>query len=179
MVNDTTAGKTCRDCGAVKAPDDFNKHPKTRDGRQPHCRDCQRARNARHYHANKPLYQERAKRWKTENPERLNAAKRAWAAANPDGVSRTQRSAWLKFKYGITVEQYDALLKAQGGCCAICGNDERASDGKRFHVDHDHETGEIRGILCQKCNMILGLARDSCDTLGAAIDYLKKAQSRR
>ena len=179
MVNDTTAGKTCRDCGAAKAPGDFNKHPKTRDGLQPHCRDCQRARNARHYRANKPLYEARIKQWRQENPERVKTARRL-SLERLRGTPEFQegvRRRWLKHKYGITPAEYDALLMAQGGGCGVCGANEQPTDGKRFHVDHDHGTGKVRGVLCQPCNIILGLANDNCDTLAAAILYLKQAQS--
>lgn len=60
----------------------------------------------------------------------------------------------LKKRYGITVEQYDLLLKSQKGVCAICGGNNL--DEKRLSVDHDHNTGEVRGLLCNTCNRKLG-----------------------
>lgn len=77
----------------------------------------------------------------------------------------------LRRSYGITVEQYESMLAAQGGVCAICGGPQT---GKNWHVDHDHETGEVRGILCHGCNHALGGARDNPDTLIAAAKYLWK-----
>lgn len=69
----------------------------------------------------------------------------------------TQRNAWLKARYGITASDYDAMLAAQDGRCAICGTTE--PEGRRgvFCVDHDHETGAVRGLLCWPCNRRLGV----------------------
>ena len=58
-------------------------------------------------------------------------------------------------KYGITAAQYDAMLAAQGGHCAICPATEPSGRGKLFHVDHDHVTGRVRGLLCHACNTVL------------------------
>ncbi len=83
-----------------------------------------------------------------------------------------QRSYILK-QYGLTPESFDELLKAQDGKCAIC----RTSDlGKRgtFYVDHDHASGQLRGLLCLGCNTGLGCFRDSGALLIAASEYLRK-----
>lgn len=72
---------------------------------------------------------------------------------------------------------YDELAVMQGGeFCKICGAGRGA---KRLHVDHDHETGEIRGLLCSLCNAMLGQARDNPATLQAGIDYLSTARTGR
>lgn len=65
-----------------------------------------------------------------------------------------------------------ALLDAQGGVCAICGNDEDGTGQRQLSVDHGHETGAVRGLLCNRCNPMLGYARDSIAVLQAAIEYL-------
>lgn len=72
--------------------------------------------------------------------------------------------------YGITVEQFDAMLVEQGGVCKVCSGP--AMGKGRYHVDHDHETGLVRGLLCHKCNVALGMVRDSISHLQALIDYL-------
>lgn len=73
--------------------------------------------------------------------------------------------------HGITVADYDFLLQKQNGRCAICQSDKTGGP-KHFTVDHDHKTGEIRGLLCRPCNMGLGLFNDSFGNLMAAADYL-------
>jgi hypothetical protein len=73
----------------------------------------------------------------------------------------------LKKRYGIGADEFDELVRLQGGVCAICGRDNPE------HVDHSHETGEVRGILCFNCNGGLGQFRDSVDALRAAALYLE------
>lgn len=76
-------------------------------------------------------------------------------------------------KYGLTVEQYDALWIEQAGTCAICHTRENAKGrGVELEVDHDHATGQVRGLLCRPCNTGLGHFQDSPDQLKSAISYL-------
>ena len=78
----------------------------------------------------------------------------------------------LKSNYGITLEDYDRMLEDQGGCCKVCGTSEPGSGKGRFAVDHNHNTGKIRGLLCSHCNTGLGKFKDSPDLLEAAKEYL-------
>jgi hypothetical protein len=73
----------------------------------------------------------------------------------------------LRRRYGITGAEVDAMVEAQGGTCAVCA-------GKPEHVDHDHATGEVRGVLCFNCNQALGNARDDIVVLQGLIDYLNR-----
>ena len=77
------------------------------------------------------------------------------------------RNRQLKRKYGIGVEEYNRLLLAQNNQCAIC-----LTKSGTLHVDHDHETGQVRGLLCYNCNMGLGRFKDSSKFLNAAVSYL-------
>ena len=77
-------------------------------------------------------------------------------------------------RYGIDEDGYRALLEAQNGKCAICGATE-CSNGRKLHIDHDHDTGKIRGLLCNKCNPALGLFNDDIDLMTKAVEYLKAA----
>lgn len=107
-------------------------------------------------------------------PERMasrNArAKRDW----PKRRDAERRRGLMK-RYGITPERYDEMLAAQQGVCVICGDPPRP-DGvhasARLHVDHDHTSGKIRGLLCGPCNSGLGLFRDHPGLLQKAIEYL-------
>lgn len=85
-----------------------------------------------------------------------------------------KRSQDLYSKYKLTLEEYDALLKEQDGKCAICGL--KSEDNGRYgvlYVDHNHQTGKIRGLLCENCNLGLGIFKDNIDTLNNAIKYLE------
>lgn len=89
---------------------------------------------------------------------------------------RAKRRSWvLAAAYGITAADYDALLAAQGGRCACCGVTANRN-GKRLFVDHDHETGAVRGIICNKCNQGIGALGDSIDGVRRALNYLERAQ---
>ena len=73
--------------------------------------------------------------------------------------------------HGITVEDYDKLLKDQNDCCAIC-NKHKSQLKRVLFVDHCHKTSRVRGLLCQKCNSVLGLVNDSIEILDKAKEYL-------
>jgi hypothetical protein len=80
-------------------------------------------------------------------------------------------------KYKVSPERYEEILDAQNNCCAICGQAERVKmNGKPMSLalDHDHATGQVRGILCHSCNLGIGALRDDIERLSAAIKYLKK-----
>lgn len=84
--------------------------------------------------------------------------------------SRDQR---LVKTYGITLAEFHKLLEEQNNACAICGM-HLANKGMNTHIDHDHETNEVRGLLCRSCNILLGHALDDIDRLKSAIAYLEK-----
>ena len=85
------------------------------------------------------------------------------------------RDAHLRRTFGISAAEFDAMLAVQGGCCAVCGV-EQTTDGRAFRVDHDHETGRVRGLLCHSCNVAIGLLKDDVVVLAQAIAYLERAR---
>lgn len=99
-----------------------------------------------------------------------NQAKYAdWSRRNP--IKR--RAIDRKHKYGITQEQFEALFKSQDGACAICLTKDDFGRGA-IHVDHDHKTGGVRGLLCVRCNAGLGYFRDDPDLLLKSVEYLRR-----
>ena len=86
--------------------------------------------------------------------------------ANPGYEKRR----YLIREWGMTEGDYEAMLQQQGGCCLICGS--LPKKGSRLHIDHNHQTGYIRGLLCYNCNDGLGRFRDSPELLHKAIAYL-------
>jgi hypothetical protein len=103
-----------------------------------------------------------------KRPE-VKARLQATYEADPAKFRARVRRSVLKHRYGLTPEELDTLIAAQGGKCAICGEVPR-----RFHVDHDHKTGARRGFLCGPCNTALGLFKDDPKRLRAAIRYLAR-----
>jgi hypothetical protein len=88
---------------------------------------------------------------------------------------RNEKKAYdTAYRYGITLNQRIAILKGQGGVCAICGVTEPGKTG--WHTDHRHGTKTVRGILCQPCNHLLGNAKDNPATLRAATAYLERTK---
>jgi hypothetical protein len=135
--------KDCTKCGATKALSEFPRAKRYKAGVMPRCRACVKSAQA-----------ESDTRYR---PDRLLYA----------------RSANLLKRYGISVSDYDEMLLAQDGVCAICRKAEMTNRvGTPLFVDHDHVTGEVRGLLCHYCNMMLGNAKDNPDLLYAAITYL-------
>lgn len=104
------------------------------------------------------------------------ARTKEWATQHPEEWERHRRRSWLKRKYGITPEDYDRILAAQGGVCAICRTPPPDPRGFRMHVDHDHESGRVRGILCGPCNQGIGNLGDDVERLRAAIKYLRRSR---
>ena len=89
--------------------------------------------------------------------------------------SEAAKNATLLGKYNISLGVYEEMLKLQGGLCAICREPETTKlrgTVKCLCVDHDHKTGEVRALLCAKCNLMLGAARDNAAILSRAVDYL-------
>ena len=87
----------------------------------------------------------------------------------PEGKLR-QQAGHLKRKFGMTIEQYEVMLAAQGGGCFICGRAPR--EDISLHVDHDHSTGRVRGILCFCCNNALADFQDDPALLRKAASYV-------
>lgn len=86
------------------------------------------------------------------------------------------KSADLKRMFGITLEQYNALLAKQGGVCAICRQPESVERYEYLAVDHDHASGEVRGLLCHNCNTGIGKLQEDVEFLEAAVRYLRGEQ---
>ncbi len=112
--------------------------------------------------------------WKQKNPEKMkkyNKNTTIWRKNHPEETRRSKRKCVVKSLYNITMEDYDALFKKQNGLCAICG---KKQGQMKLNIDHNHTTGEIRGLLCSNCNRFLGLAQDSEAILTNALRYLKE-----
>lgn len=113
---------------------------------------------------------ENQKRYR-DSPEgqvKIRERSKAWRERNPNKL----HGYVLKRNFGLSVEAYHEMLEAQGGVCAICENID--ATGRRLAVDHCHETGRIRGLLCTHCNTALGLVNDSVDTLRRMKEYLSQ-----
>ncbi len=135
----------CRDCGGVA-----QLHRKDRL-----CREC---------------YNSHMREW-CSNPEYI-AKRKAHYHATPIKVRRDYH---LKRAHGVTTEDFDRLLKLQDGRCAICRVEAKDAPRGQFHVDHDHKTLKIRGLLCGRCNCAIGfLGDDDVARALAVVEYLSR-----
>lgn len=101
---------------------------------------------------------ERQKRYRKNHPEKVRKSIADWKARNPDWVRNRSRKRTLA-KFGITEEQYADILTSQNNRCAICKSPDPCGNNDRYvnwPIDHDHTTGEARGLLCGPCNRYLG-----------------------
>jgi Recombination endonuclease VII len=104
--------------------------------------------------------------------ECTDAASREYAAAHPDKVKLYDRTKSLRRRYGMEPADFEQRLKEQNGRCALCRGKESYGRSGHLHVDHDHETGRIRGLLCYRCNSALAQFGDNAEGIQKAIAYL-------
>ncbi len=115
----------------------------------------------------------RSREDRKNNPARRREAQRKYRLTHPPSKRQTDNFSWrLKKCYGITLEQYNEMVEVQRGRCAIC--DKTQSVGRRLAVDHDHDTGFVRGLLCDGCNLMIGRLKDSPSLLDRMRRYLVK-----
>lgn len=109
--------------------------------------------------------------WRAKNPEVYNGRAAEWRKKNPDKQHATE----IKRNYGLSLEDYNALLVQQNTKCALCETQHDTSKKRgRLYVDHCHKTGKVRALLCSAHNSMLGYANDNIQTLEKAIEYIKK-----
>lgn len=155
--------RLCRRCDVVKAPDDYPVDRGHHTARGQYCKPCSAANTIKYR--------------TVISPELYRARKKASYGRNRQTVRRYK----LKVNFGITLVQYGEMLALQDGKCALCKEPETATANGRLlelAVDHDHETGEVRALLCGNCNKGLGNFRDSPKLLLAAVSYLRSHRLR-
>lgn len=148
--------KVCSVCTTEKPLDAFN-----RDKRRGHASRC-KACNVIAVAA-----------WREKNRSAHNASERKRYAASP-----LKWAQHIQRKYGVTAEAYQGVMVTQNGCCAIC-KASAADLGETLAVDHCHVSGAVRGLLCAKCNRMLGCANDRPDVLRGGAEYLINAEAAR
>jgi hypothetical protein len=146
----TEEGVFCGSCKVRKSPEDFSKSSYTASGYYASCKICKR---------------KSANAWLDRNREKSNARHR-----------KHHRKNHLKQNYNLTIDDFNRLVQNQKGACAICLNKFAENKSGKPHVDHDHNTGIVRGILCGYCNSALGMFRDNEEVLRNAINYLLKSR---
>ena len=167
--------KVCKRCGVTKPLDQFYGDSAARDRHRPECKACTAAQRKAWYEGNRAREIERVTAWQRANGDRV-AANRTRRRQRPE-VKAKERGDHLRRTHGITIDDYEAMVVAQKGRCCICGR--RPAQGKSFHIDHDHVTNRIRGLLCGSCNYGLGLFAESPARLQRAAAYVTRPSRHR
>lgn len=176
--------KLCSKCKQVKPDDEF--YPSQRTQGWARCKTCFRsyysteesrkrvkAWNRKWYKKNRAHANKMANKWRSDNREHY----RKWQSEYGKANRRKFREYNLKRNYGITVDDYEQMLKDQDGHCACCTSTKGCGRTNALHVDHCHLSNTVRGLLCADCNLMIGKLRDS---VGVAINmagYLYRTAS--
>lgn len=193
LIDDSTEEyRTCKRCGSKKQITEFYKRAERGD-RARRCKECELAnhkiqrtnytlRHTAEFY-NDVLGNVSRKKTCCSCNEDLHPSHFTKQKARSDGFAskcrvceaktrdpqRTRKNRLLR-EYGITLQNYKAMLKSQRGLCAICGSEP--GKGKFLDVDHCHAGGHVRGLLCNRCNQAIGLLRDDATIVASALDYL-------
>lgn len=191
--------KRCSTCEIVKSLDEFSRQLGGKFGRRSQCKACRKALDGAYVQANseevkayqsayrsarrlanheevraqereRDKHRDKRRRSDPEYRERQAEYGKMRYAQNPEKY----RESRLKRYYNLTGQEYQQMYQAQGGLCAICGNPQIS--GRQLAVDHDHESGLVRGLLCQSCNRGIGYFGDDVSRLESAVGYLRGHQ---
>jgi hypothetical protein len=153
--------RTCTKCNTEKDESEF--YEKGKSHGDSWCKACRRADS---------------KRWREQNPKKFRQQLKSWRERNPNSGKEWRElhpNYSIEHAYDLTKNEWDALFEKQGRCCAICkATSPSGIKNGRWHTDHDHETGEVRGILCGNCNLGLGNFKDNPSLLRSAVAYLER-----
>jgi hypothetical protein len=164
-----TGKRTCTKCGETKPLGDFYKRPATArpTGKYLQCKACLRAYARAWATAHPERRHKKQRQYYKKNAAKFRAHAREWQRNNPD----RRKDSYLKRRFGITLVQFELMLADQDGACAGCRRP--FSENLRAAVDHCHDTGVVRGLLCALCNHAVGLVHDDPETLQRLASYLK------
>lgn len=150
--------KPCSKCKLVQPLDAFYADPRMKLGRMSRCKSCLQADAKAWRKANPERNKQNMRRWREKSGETLRAKKREY-----------ERGRGRDLRYGLAAGQYDGMYAAQQGCCGICGEPVEV-----LCVDHCHDSGAVRGLLCSNCNTGIGMLGDDIAKVRAALAYLEK-----
>jgi len=166
--------KICTDCGELKPLEAYRKKYTKSGGRYAYCKVCyQKKYGESHSRANKV--------WRDSNPEaNKEIYTRAYKKQRSTELGKhTHRMAQVKHTYALTEDALQDMLLAQQGCCKVCGVDFgtcQITKGRlrAYHIDHDHSSGQVRGLLCAHCNAAIGYIEASGASANSIHKYLKR-----
>lgn len=161
--------KRCCRCKKQVLLEFFGKSSKSPDGLRSECKPCRSKEYKERRGLRKEYFLKKEQERRIRNRESIRLSNKKYSKK-----TKMKRFAYfLERKYGINIKDYDRMFEEQNGKCDICKKDQDTFD-RRLCVDHCHRTGVVRGLLCDKCNRLIGQANDNIDILNNSIEYLKK-----
>lgn len=145
--------KTCWKCETLKPIEEFYANKSRGDGRSSACKNCSKSIAKERHDADRKTYNGHMKEWRLKNPDR-------------------QRRYRIKANYGLVQDDFNAMLDKQENRCAVCKSTDYGKGRNNWCIDHDHKTGEVRGLVCFYCNLLFGNCDDNPTILMNAIIYL-------
>lgn len=156
--------RVCKWCNIEKSSEDFY----AKGGNK--CKACRKLSDIEYRKINRNRLKEKQRSKYAVDPDKYREYARKYREKNKDKLKASQRGKWLRLKYKISEEQYNVLFRSQQGVCAIC---EREPENENLSVDHCHITGEVRGLLCSRCNVAIGILGDTSIGVRKALEYLE------
>ncbi len=153
--------KICGCCKESKSISEFGMHKCSRDGLRAYCKPCWNSYKHKWRLANREKHDQHARRKRERDQD--------WKSRDPLQFNIKQRIYRLRREYGLTEEQFQAMIVENEGRCRCCG---KVPGPEGWGIDHDHKTGEIRGLVCKSCNAGIGLLGDTLERVQLAVDYL-------
>ena len=165
--------RRCRGCSADKPLDQYNKKKTGRGGLTARCKDCLHKAARKFYENNAEKVKKNSLDYYNKNIDVITRKNQAYRNQNPEKVKEANHKKHLWTNFRLTSEQYSSLLVKQNNSCVTCNV---SFEDKTPHVDHNHKTGKVRGILCQNCNLVIGHAYENIDILRQIIAYLSRSR---
>jgi hypothetical protein len=159
--------KQCSRCKQLLPLSSFHKSSKEKSGRRSRCKVCTSTDNREKLINNPEQVRDRNRRYRSNHPEKVKDTR----DRRKEYHKAYAREWHLQSKFGLTLEQYNAMYRKQKGRCAVC-NSEPTGRWKKLHVDHCHKTGKVRGLLCYSCNSAAGLVKDDAEIAIRIAAYL-------
>jgi len=193
--------KVCSKCGSLKGSWDYSKCKTTKSGLYSYCNTCKSEAAKAYYEANRAKVCDHVSNYRSENKEKIKVRDSSYNKSNKDKIKSRRADYYkvnrerikeergditdeikfhnfrrsLKRKYNLSLVDFVSMVDNQKGCCDICNESLILPDQDRnLHVDHNHNTGEVRSLLCNKCNTSLGLLRENKEILNSMIRYIDK-----
>ncbi len=175
--------KTCSKCKKRKPISKFYKDKTAKNGYRNWCKECRKKYEEIHYQNNKEKILKQHKKYQENHKKEILQYAKQYRETHKTEIKKWRQTHKKQIKikfmlktYGISLTEYNEILKKQKRLCAICG--KKFKNSGDCHIDHNHKTGKVGGLLCGKCNRGIGMFEENISILENAIKYLKKERKK-